>query len=134
LLLHVRQQHGHVVGLAGTGIVHAFGTADAAEIHPYSRITELVEGARQGLRDLVVHRAAVQRMRMRNQRDASRGWKVVGGGQVERAFELTGSAAYEEFFGLDIHAGMRVQIFRRSTTLPPIRWLSMISSISSLST
>jgi hypothetical protein len=51
-------------------------------------IAERDEGAGQRLRDLVFHRAAVQRVRVRDQRDAAR--RSLG--QVEQAFHLAGVA------------------------------------------
>jgi hypothetical protein len=128
LRLHVGQHHGHVVGFASAAVMHAGRRADAAEVEARGHVAEPDEGARERLRDLVVHRAAVQRMWMGDERDAAR--RAVG--RVEQAFHAAGAAFEREFVGeLVEHV---VQILRRSTTLPPIRWVSMMSSMSLVST
>jgi hypothetical protein len=62
----------HVVDFAVAAVMHAFRLADAAEVEARRRVAEADEGARQRLRHLIFHRAAVQRMRVRDQGDAAR--------------------------------------------------------------
>ena len=59
-----------VVGLAAPFVERAVGRAHAAEIEPHRGVAQREERLRQRLRDLVVERPALQRMRMRDQRDA----------------------------------------------------------------
>ena len=88
------------------------------------------ERARQCLHHLVVHRAAVQGMRVAQQRQA---WRIVR--TVERALQCARLALQQADLGLGVHqrptsGGSR----RRSTGTPPIRCESTISSMSRSST
>jgi hypothetical protein len=62
----------HVVGLAAPFVMHAFARAHAAEIEAERRRARLDEGARERRDHLVVHRAAEERMRMRDHRNRAR--------------------------------------------------------------
>src|SRR5205814_9814101 len=120
----VRDDRREVLQFAAPFVVAALGFADAAEVRPPGLVAELDEGAREGLHHLVVEGAAVERMRVRDQRDAL-GSPV---GTIDRAFD----AAHRT--GDELLAGTRPHIFRRSTTRPCLRCSSMISSTSARST
>ncbi|MNT52948.1 hypothetical protein D3C72_1900060 [compost metagenome] len=89
----------HVVRFAHAMVVHAFGRTDAAEVDARHHVTERDKRARQGLRDLVVHRAAVQRMRMGNEGDAAR--SVCR--EIEQAFHAARMAGEGKFFRVSVH-------------------------------
>src|SRR5450830_204123 len=57
---HVAVHRGHVIRFADAMVVHAFGSAHAAEIEAHRHVADADEGARQGMGHLVVHRAAVE--------------------------------------------------------------------------
>ena len=60
----VREHRGEVRDLSTAFVVAAFARTDAAEIRSPGDVSELRKRACKGLRDLVVERAAEQRMRM----------------------------------------------------------------------
>ncbi len=127
----VLQDGVEVLELAATLVVRALGRADAAEIRPPGGVAELDEGARERLHHLVVERAPVERMRMRDQRDSARRRFRL----IHRAFDAA-CRARDEYAAraraLIVLA--RIYIFSRSTTRPCRRCSSMISSISAWST
>ena len=84
----------HVVGFALTMVVHAFGSAHAAEVNARDHVAKLDESAHQRDGHLVVHGAAEQRVRMGHQGDAARRTFRM----VEYAFDDAGSAGQGEFF------------------------------------
>src|SRR6476659_2469652 len=61
---------GKIFALAAAFVMFAFGFADTAEIEADRREAKLAEAAVQCRHDLVEHRAALQRMRMADDRDA----------------------------------------------------------------
>src|SRR2546421_11054679 len=98
--------------------MRAFGLADAAKVRPPRLVAQLDESPCQRLHDLVVERAAEQRMRMRDERNADRR----AFGPVHGALDAAGRA------GDEFPAGARPHIFRRSATPPCWECSSMISS------
>src|SRR5436190_16425491 len=100
------------------------GLADAAKVRPPRFVAELDESPRERLHHLVVERPAIERMRMRHQRNAD-SWAL---GPIHRALDAAGRAGDE--FG----SGAGPHIFRRSTTRPCLKCSSMISSTSARST
>src|SRR5687767_10837956 len=111
--------------LAAALVVHALGLADAAEVWPPGLVAELDEGARERLHDLVIERAAEQRVRMRDEGDAlGRAVRL-----VDCAFDAAGRAGDELATGARPH-----YIRRRSTMRPFLTCSSMISSMSARST
>jgi len=96
---HVFIQQLHVVRLAHAMVVYAFGSAHAAEVDARHHVTEGDKGARQGLRDLVIHRAAVQRVWMGNEGDTARSicW------EIEQAFHAARMAGEGKFFRVSVH-------------------------------
>ncbi len=126
--LHGMDHGQQILGLAAPFVVRPLAGADAAEIRPHRDVTQFDKGLGQGLRHLVVQRAAVERMRVRHQRDAARR----GGRVVDHSFNRAGRAGDQDAFriGHDFYA----QIFRRSTTWPFFRCDSTISSMSFSST
>ena len=96
---HVFIQQLHVVRLAHAMVMHAFGGAHAAEVDARHHVAEGDKRARQGLRDLVIHRAAVQRVRMGNEGDAARGVCR----EIEQAFHAARMAGEGKFFRISVH-------------------------------
>ena len=84
-----RLRMAQVLELASALIVHALGLADAAEIRPPGLVAQVDEGARKRLHDLVVKRAAEERVRVRDERDAARG----AFGTVDSAFDTPAGPA-----------------------------------------
>ncbi len=113
-----------ILGLAAALVMLALGLAHAAEVGTQRGVAELDEGARERLRDLVVQRAAVERMRVRDERHAAQR----PGGVVD--YRLYPAGATRDKYALAGAAHMR----RRATTRPPLRCSSMISSTSARST
>ena len=70
--LRVRERRERVGGLADAVVERASRLADAAEIEAHAGVAQREERLGERLRDLVVERAALQRMRMRDERDAAR--------------------------------------------------------------
>ena len=66
----VRERRERVVGLADAVVERARRTADAAEIEAHRGVAQRDERLGERLHDLVVERAALLRMRMRDERDA----------------------------------------------------------------
>src|SRR5712692_11683905 len=67
------RKHGvEVVHFAAARVVAALALAHASEIGPPALVAKLDEGSRKGLHHFVVERAAELRMRMRDQRLATR--------------------------------------------------------------
>ena len=124
LLLGECQRGERIVGLADAVIECTFAVARAAEVETHACVAERDEGLGERLCDLVVQRPALQRMRMRDQRNAARR----GIGHVERDFKRSGRTgdARTRFASR--------QIFSLSTTRPWTMCESMISSMSSRST
>ena len=58
----------HVLGFTNAFVVPALGRADSAEIGAQRHVAELDESLRKSLYDLIVERAAVERVRMRDER------------------------------------------------------------------
>ena len=75
----------HVVGLAAALVVHAFGRAHAAEVEAEGRRARFDERALERGDDLVVHRAAEERMRMRDDGDARAATRGACGGALRSA-------------------------------------------------
>ena len=129
----------HVVDLAPTLVPLALRGADATEVESHRAPAPLQEGARDGLHDLVVHRAAVLRVGMRDHGQSAWG-RGLAGGRIDRAFEQAGRARDGLALRVGVHWKARNQrpmsggSSRRSTTLPFFRCDSTISSMSSLST
>ena len=115
-----------ILDLAAALVVRAFARADAAEVRPPGRVAEVDEGARQRLHHLVVERAAVQRMRVRDERDAARL-------RLRARRPRTRSVPPGRRSSSRRRAGAH-HIRSRSTTRPCRRCSSMISSMSARST
>ncbi len=112
-------------GLAVAFIEGASGRADTTEVEAHGHVAQREERARQCLRHLVVERAALQRVRMGDERDALR-----------RAFRDIADdlkQARRPGDGLALR-GTGCQMRSRSTTSPFTMCRSTISSISSRST
>src|SRR6185369_17540844 len=111
-------------GLATALVVRALAGTHAAEVEAERGGTCLLECARDGRHHLVVHRAAEEGMRMRDDGDGHRsGWHCRS--DLDRARRAVQQRAA---------CGRRHQILSRSTTRPCTRCSSMISSMSDLST
>ena len=67
--LQVVKRRGGIAELAHALIVFALAAPDATEVEAKHRESKLVEGVVQAVHDPVVHRSAVQRMRMQHDRD-----------------------------------------------------------------
>src|SRR6202022_1730780 len=67
LRTHVVEHREQIVALAVAVVVLALRLPDAAKVRAVRRVVQLDERARERLRDLVVHRAAEERMRMRDE-------------------------------------------------------------------
>src|SRR3954470_13094800 len=119
----VLDDRGEVFELAAAFVVAAFGLTDAAEVGTPGLVAQLDEGARQRLHHLVVERAAVKRVRMRDERDAD--GASVGG--------IDGALDAADRSGDELAAGAGPHILRRSTMRPCCRCSSMISSMSARS-
>src|SRR5712672_1528598 len=113
-----------VFGLSAAFVVLAFRFADAAEIGPQRNVTQLDEGFRESLHDLVVERPAVERVRVSDERDAP----LHGSGTIYDRLDPARASVDEDALERPAHMS------RRSTTRPPWRCSSMISSISARST
>ena len=126
--------HAHeIVGLAVAVVVLARARADAAEVRPHRDVAELGERARERLRDLVVERAAEERMRMGDQRDSARRLFRCAFGREHRRMvdgdlDPARRPVDREPFGLPRHRRSR------STMRPWTRCSWTISSMSDLST
>src|SRR5690606_2499942 len=72
----------------------ALAAADAAEIEAQRRETALLEHIEQIIDDLVVHRAAKLRMRMKDERDRS----ILFFGRLIATFEASGRAVENDFW------------------------------------
>jgi hypothetical protein len=93
--LQVREHGEQIVHFAAPAVVRALACADAAEVRPPGNVAQFHERARQRLHDLVVERAAVQGMRMGDQRQAAKRSSVPARrslGLVHRALQLAGRA------------------------------------------
>ncbi len=66
--LHPVQRRGGVTDFADTAIIAALATAHAAEIESHHTEAKLLETLIHRVRDAVVHGAAVQRVRVHDQR------------------------------------------------------------------
>jgi hypothetical protein len=117
-----------VVRLAAPLVVDSFAAAHAPEIGTYRKPSDGGEGPCDGGGDLVFQRAAVQRMRMADIRDAAR----LSFRPVDRELDAPRGAINREFFRRRQHC--RCQMRSRSTISPFTRCDSMISSISCSST
>src|SRR5437764_1102420 len=117
-----------IVGLAHAIVERALALPDAAEVEAHAGIVERDEGLGERLRNLVVERAALLRMRVSDERDAARLLVGMRRGQVERDFERPGRTGDR---GPLLSAR---QILSLSTTLPCTTCESMISSMSWRST
>jgi hypothetical protein len=95
-LLRVGKRRARVVGLARAVVKAAFGAADTAEVEADADVAQRKERLRERLRDLVVERSALLRMRVRDQRDAAR---RSGPGRVDDDFERTCGAVDDEPLG-----------------------------------
>ena len=110
--------------------------ADAAEVEAHAAPSRAQAGARDRLHDLVVERAAALRMRMADDGQAERRAR----GRVDRAFDAPGrpgDPSRGRFAGSYAVGAQRPTSggsSSRSTTLPPFRCESTISSMSLLST
>ncbi len=82
----VGQRGQRIIGFAGAVVECAGASADAAKIESDAGVAQRRESLRQRLHDLVVHRPALQRMRVRDQRNAAR--RLLG--QIERELERAG--------------------------------------------
>src|SRR5918912_1135726 len=102
----MRDDGGEIFELTPALIVRACGLANAAEIRTPRLVAELDKSARQRLHHLVVERAAKERMRMRDQRNADRG-------AVRR---IHGALDTAHRSGDEFAAGTRPHILSRSTT------------------
>ncbi|MCY1535569.1 hypothetical protein D9M68_709810 [compost metagenome] len=89
----------HVLELAAPFIVNAFAGPHPAEVEAHGRPSAGHEGTRQGLHDLVVHRAAEQRVRMGDHRDAARFARR----QIALHLDHARGALEADFFGLGVH-------------------------------
>ena len=103
----------------------AFRLPDAAEVEADGGVAQRVERLRERLRHLVVERAALQRMRVGDERDAAR--RVLG--DVLRDLEGARRAGDRAALGRP-----RRQMRSLSTISPPTMCRSMISSMSARST
>ena len=113
-----------VSGLADSVVESSFAVACAAKVESYAGVAQCNEGLGKRLRDLVVQRPALQRMRMRDQRDSAR----CSVGYVQCNFERAcGAGDPRTQFAAR-------QIFNLSTTRPCTTCESMISSMSWRST
>ena len=106
-----RVDHGkQVFGFPLALIVCPFRFAHAAKVGTPADITQGKQGAGQGLYDLVVARAAIEGMRMRDQRDPAHG-------QVTRTIQgdvdATRGASEADDLGMGVHA------VRASTVVRP---------------
>ena len=118
------ERFGHgveILELAAAFVVHALRFRRPAEVRTPGLVAELDEGARQGLHHLVVERAAEERVRVRDERDAAPRCLRL----INRAFDAAGEADDELAPGTG-----RIYIRNRSTMRPFNRCSSMISSIS----
>ena len=70
--LRVRERRERIRGFADAIVEGPFRLADAAKIEAHAGVTQREEGLGKRLHDLVVERAALLRMRMRDQCDAAR--------------------------------------------------------------
>ncbi len=82
----------HIVQLAATLVVHALRCADAAKIEPHCRPPALGKRAGERLHDLVVQRAAEQRVRVSDDGKSFGGHPPCGGvnydfNRARRAFK-----------------------------------------------
>ncbi len=114
-----------VLALTNAIVERARRIADAAEVEAHGRIAQGEEGLGQRLCHLVIERPALQRVRVRHQRNAGQ-WNVR---HVADHLDQSDGSVDCRSFGCP-----RRQIFSRSTISPPTTWRSMISSMSSLST
>ena len=73
-----------VLGLADALVERAVRRADTAEVEPHRHVVEREERLGERLRDLVVERAALQRVRMRDERDAAPGCRRRVADDLER--------------------------------------------------
>ena len=121
----VRERGQRIVGLTRAVVERALGLADAAEIETHGCVAQSEKRLRERLRDLVVERAALQRMRMGDERNAARRLRR----RVDDDLQRAGGAVDDEALG-----GLRRQITSLSTISPPSTWRSMISSMSARST
>ena len=67
--LHPVERGGGVPDLADAAVVPALAAANSPEIEPHHRATEPLERLIHRVGDPIVHRSAVQRMWVENQRD-----------------------------------------------------------------
>ena len=88
-----RQQ---IFRFAATIVVNTFSFTDAAEIKAVSRGSCVKQRARHGRYDLIVHRAAKQRVRMCNDSDGNRRLSLADMG---RHFDRTGLASDQALAG-----------------------------------
>ena len=98
LRAHVIEHGTQVVALADAGVMLALRFTDTAKIRAVGHVVQLHERARERLRDLVVHRAAEQRVRMRDERDAARRGAALAHfvGQIQRDFDLADRAVDQD--------------------------------------
>ncbi len=93
-------EHGQQIGgLAHAVVKHSGRVAHAAKVGPYRQETELQPSAGQGLRHLIVERAAEQWMRVRHQRQPA-GWPH---GRIDRHFDRPRRALHQQLAGLRVH-------------------------------
>ncbi len=121
----MRERSERVVGLADAFVERAFRGSDTTKIETRRDVVHRKERLREGLRDLVVERAALQRMRMRDERDAARRPFR----HVQHEFERSRRAGDREALG---RSGRQMRSL--STISPPMMCRSMISSMSWRST
>ena len=121
----MRQRCERVVSLTIAVVEGSGGCADTAEIETYSRISQRKKSLCECVDDLVIERAAFERMRMRDKRDAGKRLNRRINDNFERADGTVDHFALGRF---------RRQMRSLSTTLPPTTCESMISSMSSRST
>src|SRR6185436_20007609 len=87
----MREHRGEIGDFATTLVVSPFARADTAKIRPPCGVAKLSERACKRLRDLVVERAAEERMRMRDERNATR----FALRRVHCAFDASCGSCYE---------------------------------------
>src|SRR6478672_7136037 len=122
---HVPEHGERIIRLADAFGKRARRPADAAEIETRRDVAHCVERLRQRVRDLVVERSALQRVRMADECYAARRCRRC----VDDDLDVAGRAGDDEPLGI-----ARRQMRSLSTISPPIRCRSTISSISCLST
>jgi hypothetical protein len=69
--LHPVERRRCVADLPDAAVIAPLAAPDAAEVEPHDRAAEPLERLEHRVRDAVVHRSAVQRMRVQHQRDRS---------------------------------------------------------------